>query len=527
MRDSPDLRPDTLSRILAPAILSAADAAGVGLTVVVSRGLKSHAIFANDHVASLLGYTPEALCAMPATELIAEDAREEILDALGRASQRPHVRTFARRKDGARVAVDLFVGEATVRGERVVVTFWRDVSADVDASSRLLERDRLASVGQLAAAVAHEINNPLTYVLLNLRLLQKAVARAVADPSQLGAVGPLVQSALEGTERIAATVRDLGMVAGTNDDTVRPIDVRAVLEAVARIAKTRLRGAVTLEMNLAEQLPFARGNEALCGQVALNLLLNASDAIARAGRPGTICLRAYADDAGVVVEVEDDGAGIAEADMPRLFDPFFTRKASGEGTGIGLTTASRIVRRFGGSLTAHHREGGGAVFRCRLPLATPAAPDAEQRRQSGTRARQRLKVLIVDDEAPVADSLAGMLADGYDVHVAYGGAAALEALAAHAFGAALIDLRMPPPDGPAVYRAICEHQPSLAANVVFMTGAETEAEAARFLRSVANKWVRKPFDSDSLEMILRVLDRGHDEAQAHEGGADGAASAPA
>jgi len=255
-----------------------------------------------------------------------------------------------------------------------LVVVARDLRELVSLRNRLLLSGRLAAVGELAAGIAHEINNPLAYLRANLNLLRQhwdalgsklEKTPSSEDSSELIVEGAeMIDESLEGVERAAAIVRDVRGLAHAGRQQWEPADLNGLIDGVLRMAAPQLRDHVRLEKR------YGTRPQVLCApqelqQVFLNLVLNAGQAI---GRSGTIRIITERDLSAVIVRVEDDGCGIPEDAISRIFDPFFTTKPVGQGTGLGLGIAYEIVRRHGGEITVTSELARGSCFCVRLPV---------------------------------------------------------------------------------------------------------------------------------------------------------------
>ena len=288
---------------------------------------------------------------------------------------------FLRAGPGERVPVS--VSRATLRDEAgkavgYVLTL-RDLREVVSLRSRLLTSGRLAAVGELAAGIAHEINNPVAYVRSNLSMLERHWA---GMPERVGKAAPtleavfddgaqMLRDSVEGIERVASIVRDVGGFARLGPAAREMADLNELLDTAIRVATPQLRSRARVVRDYGE-LPMVTCMPWEMMQVFLNLLMNAAHAVER---DGTIRLVTTAREDCVEVRVEDDGPGIGPEDAERLFDPFFTTKPADEGTGLGLAISRQIVDRLGGEISHEPRPGGGAVFRVCLP-AEPAEATA-------------------------------------------------------------------------------------------------------------------------------------------------------
>ena len=263
-------------------------------------------------------------------------------------------------------------------GEPAVATMARDITERRQVQERLLASERMASLGTLSAGVAHEINNPLSYMLSNLRFVEDELqALAEEEASLAGARGREVREALkeavEGAERVRHIVHDLKTFSHGGSDARGPVDVNAVLESCVNMARSELRHRAQLVKDYGE-LPPVRANASRLGQVFLNLLVNAAQAIPQGSlEANEVRLISRLERGQVVVAVSDTGVGISPEHLRRLFDPFFTTKPVGVGTGLGLSICHGIIRELGGRITVESEPGRGSTFRVFLPLAERSA----------------------------------------------------------------------------------------------------------------------------------------------------------
>jgi two-component system, NtrC family, sensor kinase len=238
---------------------------------------------------------------------------------------------------------------------------------EIDAlQQRLVLSGRMVAVGQLAAGVAHEVNNPTSYVRSNLLLLREYWQKPEEERTSLFADGAeLIDESLEGVERIASIVQQIGRFSRGGSDERERADLNLILDAALRMARPRL-GEVRIEW-LPGELPEIDCAPRELEQVFLNLLLNAADAV---GPAGTIRIAGAVAGARVRIDVADDGSGIAPEQLARIFYPFFTTKPVGQGTGLGLAISYEIVQRHGGEIEVRSELGRGSVFSVWLPLAS-------------------------------------------------------------------------------------------------------------------------------------------------------------
>jgi len=247
-----------------------------------------------------------------------------------------------------------------------------------ETQAQLMQSEKMKSLGQLVAGVAHELNNPIGFVHANLQLLDEYTGK-LADATRDGdeararqareAITKLLVRSREGTERVKQIVMDLRSFSRTDQAEIANADLHEELDRTVALMEPRLKNDIELRRDYGE-LPQVRCYPGQLNQVFLNLLMNACDAIAGGG---VITIRTRPSALGVRLEFEDDGPGIAPEALSRIFDPFFTTKPVGVGTGLGLSLSHGIVERHGGRLSAESTPGHGALFRIELPLdATPA-----------------------------------------------------------------------------------------------------------------------------------------------------------
>ena len=374
-----------------------------------------------------------------------------------------------------------------------------------EAQARLGLSDRMASVGTLAAGVAHEINNPLTYVRANLELMAEELARldgAAPSPATVAEFQGVLTDALAGTTRITEIVRELKVFSRAEDETVEPTPLQPVIDMCAKVAGNEIRHRARLELT-AGATRLALANPGKLTQVFLNLLINAAQAI----EPGAadrnvirVVTRDVAD--GVAVEVSDTGHGISAEHLHRIFDPFFTTKPVGQGTGLGLAICQRIVASLRGHIEVASDPGRGTTITVVLPAAAPA-PRPSPRALTPTSAVDGLRVLAIDDE-PLVLTLVQRALGGRDEVLAYADPRlALDRLrGGDPIDLVLCDVLMPTMTGLDFYDELCAVRPDLARRVVFMTGGEfTAAQTARLERA-GRPVLAKPFSIDALRSTV-------------------------
>ncbi|HSE26660.1 MAG TPA: ATP-binding protein [Gemmatimonadales bacterium] len=412
---------------------------------------------------------------------------------------------------GAGDPADLQAGERTIHVSAAEVPgpvplrvlLFEDQTQRRRLQHQLFQSEKMSAIGQLIAGVAHDLNNPLASVIGFADFLADApdVPPRLREP-----VGVIRQEA----ERAAAIVRNLLDFARKQERRRRPVALHRALEGCLALLRNEfLASRVETVLELDPDLPLIQADPTELQQVFLNLLTNAAQAIAGAGRPGRVTVRARASGDLVLVEVEDDGPGIPADQVEQVFEPFFTTKPAGVGTGLGLSIASGIVRELGGRISARLGAGGGAGFAIELPAAdgpafvTPVATPLDP--------GPPLRVLVVDDEPHVLHFMRATLeAWGHEVETAADGAAALDLAAGGGFDLVISDLRMPTLGGREFYEALRSRAPAVAERLVFSTGDTVRDDTLAFLEGLARPWLHKPFRLLELRDLLARASRERD-----------------
>ena len=363
----------------------------------------------------------------------------------------------------------------------------------------LHQREKLAALGSLLAGVAHELNNPLSVVVARAVLLEEQ-----GHPAIRGAAAKIRTAA----ERCARIVHTFLAMARQQPPVRGPVAINDVVCAALDITAYTVRtSGIEVSPDLAADIPLVLADADQLHQVLLNLIINAQHVLQdRPGRRRIQVSSRFDPSAGTVrVAVADNGPGIPEHLRTRVFEPYFTTKPSGLGTGVGLAVSHSIAEAHGGTLVLDCPEMGGAVFTITLPVSSAEArlADAEP---SGDASAARRKVLIVDDEAEIRELLAEIL-NGAQHRVATVGSGreALERMAAERYDVILTDVRMPDIDGRTLYREIERRWPEQIAGVVFVTGDSLASSLRDFATECGRPVIEKPFvPSDVRRVVAEV-----------------------
>jgi signal transduction histidine kinase len=434
-------------------------------------------------------------------------------------------------------AAEMRVAPITWEGHAAWLASIRDITDRKRAEElqrRLNHADRLASIGQLASGVAHEINNPAGFILGNLEVLdehllmvERACSRIAhaAHARDLPAIALLrgdldsvvremhgmLADSMAGIERIARIVKTLSSFARIDQGEIERVDLNEIVETACKITHNEIRHRALLDKDLAA-LPAIVADPGKLVQVFTNLLINAAQSIAPgAAESNRIRVGTRHRDGQIVIRFEDTGCGIPGENLERIFEPFFTTKTRGLGTGLGLPLSSDIVRKHGGHMRVSSTVGQGTVFEIVLPTETgmivPAPPPPSQ--IAPTQGR-RGRVLVIDDESMLLDTFQRMLRRDHDVVLVEGGTRAVAELERDsAFDVVICDLMMPDLDGMQLYRILCERWPALRPRVIFCSGGAFAADAREFLERARHEHViiEKPVRRDDvLAAVRRVFD---------------------
>ncbi len=478
----------------------------------------------NESAEAMFGFSKaEALGRLPFQLLRIHESDQRarsMRDTLSRAGRWTDEVTVLRRDGVERVCEVVVVplrGDGDDEASTVAyVSVYRDITERKQMEARLLLADRMASLGTLAAGVAHEINNPLAYVIANLSFVNAELAALKKAPRGLEEVVEAVREAQEGVGRINAIVRDLKTFSREDQGAEKGssqcgVDLVVALELAAKMAKNEIRHRAQLIQEL-RPVPKVRGTESRLGQVFLNLLINAAQAIPEGSASHhriSISSRHAPGDGWVTVEISDTGVGISKEDSRRIFDPFFTTKPVGVGTGLGLSICHSLVTGLGGEIEVESEPGHGATFRVRLPVSDEATDDVrgemgpQPSAPNNVRSLHRARILVVDDEPLVGNSIRRALGREHEVLAVSTGADALRLFrSGKRFDLILCDVMMPEMTGMDLSAMLTELAPDQAERMVFMTGGAFTDRAKRFLERTPRRTLLKPLEPPVLRSLI-------------------------
>jgi two-component system NtrC family sensor kinase len=395
------------------------------------------------------------------------------------------------------------------------VEVYRETSARRLFQSRMVQTEKLVSLGQRVSGIVHELSNPLTTILGYAQRLKHREA-GLAGPTKREVSGILAEA-----ERAAGILRQLLQLSGEAHHVREPVSLNDLVDRTADLMRATLaENAIRLMVEKGSSVPSVAGDFGQLQQVLLNLLQNAQQAIAQSGKGGLIGVRTGCTTAGrAKLEIWDDGPGVPGAIQARIFDPFFTTKPQGVGTGLGLAIVLGFVRQHGGTVNLLSPPQGGTRFVVELPAAKPAGaervagstvprltPAAGPGENGIPREHRAPRVLVVEDEPTVGGLIADVLRDeGMRVDVLRDGESALDRAEQEEYDLVICDLKMPGMDGQKFFQSLGKRRNPLQGHVLFVTGDAVAPRTQEFLERHRLPYVAKPFRVEELSRAVNGM----------------------
>jgi PAS domain S-box-containing protein len=482
------------------------------VTYIAAPDAMGHLLYVSPQIEPLLGFSVDEWLADPnlwTKQLHAADQQRILAEYARSIADRTEFSSEYRMlaRDGHEVWVR---AEATViRDETGHPKFMQGIMFDITERKRaegelaqqreaLYQTEKVATMGQLLAGVAHELNNPLAVV--------SCYAELLGEQTRGGPLAERVAKINQAAQRCVRIVKSFLTLARQHPPERHEVQLNDTIKEAMELMAYPLRvDGVEVHINPAEELPPIWADPHQLHQVVVHLVSNAHQALRESIRPRQLTVSTCYDPprSRVYLGVADTGPGIPPELQGRIFEPFFTTKPPRQGTGLGLPLCQGIIEAHGGAIRVESKPGEGTLFVVELPIAARPTGVPEGRMDDMLASPQAGAILVVDDEPEVANVLAELLMiDGHRVDTAANGAVALRKLQECAYDLILSDLRMPEMDGPGLYQALERHLPALSQRMIFMTGDALTPETQGFLAGTVVPSVSKPF---SLEEIRRLI----------------------
>ena len=477
--------------------------ASIPSALAVLRGHQRLVVSMNPACQKAFGLTSDEVVGRPIREVLPlEELDQSILEILecGKPGHQTEIRYTPSGRDESWFMVSVTPLRTEAEAEIEALLILNDVTEQKQQQEKLQETSRLASVGQLAAGVSHEINNPLTAVLgFSLLALNADLPDEVrSDLERVHAQA----------ERASKIVQNLLSFARKHEPDRQYLHVATVLDRALELKSYDFRtNSIEVSREWSPELPATLLDEHQMVQVILNILTNAEQAMVASHGKGRLRVRAFSQGNNIRISISDDGPGIPPESLKRVFEPFFTTKEVGEGTGLGLSICYGLIQQHGGNLWGESLPGNGTTFHIEIPIVGPE--DSLETAGEGSSQLVSLKtkhLMVVDDEPDIRDLLARTLElERYTVDLAENGQEAWRKLQGRPYDCIIMDLKMSGMSGSELYHLMEESLPELAQKVIFMTGDTMSPNTSAFISSVDNHTMSKPFTMKELQLQIRKL----------------------
>ena len=474
--------------------------------------LAGNITFVNDSMCRILGYGNEEMIGTNYRRYMGkEKARQIYKDANGVYRKGKPARWFSWEfltKSGETRLIEAsiaprFNAQGEVAGFRGI---FNDITGREAIEQQVLMTSKLASIGELASGVAHELNNPLTGVMGYAQLLIENKNIPLEVKSDLHKV-------YQESQRAAKIVQNLLSFARRRKPEKSYFDINELIQRTLDLRSYELKiSNIKVCINSKTDMPEIKADYYQIQQVILNILINAEQALTEAGHRGKITVTTGTVGNRIRISIADNGPGIPKENTGRIFDPFFTTKEVGKGTGLGLSVCHGIVTAHGGNICVESDEGKGSEFIIDLPIAVAEEPDISggtDRTEDSRRYRRKVNenILIIDDESGVRDVLTRVFSEtGYRADSASDAKRALTKLDKNGYDLFIIDLKLPRVSGMRLYEIMKERDPSSVERVMFITGDAITPSTQDFLDSAGRPYLTKPFNpKEAVEIVEEML----------------------
>ncbi len=484
------------------------DDSPLGIRVFTIEG---ELLYANQAILDVYGYSSfEELRDTPRKQRYTPESyaeHQERVEKRKRGELRRSYQMSIVRKNGEIRHLQAFRKEVIWNGEKQFQSLYQDITEWKQAEERekqlqqeLIQSSRLATTGEMAAGIAHEINNPLTGVLgfANL-LLKKDIPEDIRK--ELNIIH-------EGAQRISSVTNRMLSFAHQHKPEQATVNINDIIEATLTIRSYEMESSnIKVTTELDPELPVIIADAAQMQQVFLNIILNAEIEMKKAHQGGNLAVKSERIDNTIRISFKDDGPGIPKKNLDKIFDPFFTTRKVGEGTGLGLSVSYGIVMQHGGKIYAQSRLGRGATFIVELPIVTRAEQlEFTEHAVEENKGIAGCRILVVDDDPLVQQFLSEVLGEeGHEVEIVDNGDDALERLSNEDYDVILLDVKLPGMNGIDLYKQIQRSIQSLASRVIFITGDVMSADTMVFIKSAGISYLTKPFDTEQLKKEINHI----------------------
>ena len=449
---------------------------------------------AQAHLTTITGRMPRSLTSLGDVRLRA------LFEQFGRPGSRPRTFEIPPAGDGRVFSVTCSPVKGLEDGVQGMAVLISDVTEARMLQLQFAQSEKLSALGEMISGVAHELNNPLATVMGYAQLLQ-------TEPVDENVRRKVVAIDAEAT-RCQKVVQNLLRFARHHVPERRPVEVHAALDSVLQLLGHQLQvDDITVILDLETAPRPVMGDLHLLQQVFMNIIYNAYQAMKEKRTPGRLTLKTRNQADLVVIEITDDGPGIAPQNLKRIFDPFFSTKEVGKGTGLGLSLAYGTIREHGGTISAKSVPGAGSTFIIELPAGSemPADGFVEAVDAKPPASTTGKRILVVEDEPALAEVMAEILmAQGHYVDTACDGKHAKTLISRTKYDLIISDLKMPHMNGRDFYRHVAGIEPDLARRIIFSTGDTASKETQAFFEEVGNPFLSKPFN---LKDLIRLVDK--------------------
>jgi PAS domain S-box-containing protein len=470
---------------------------------------------ANPQFQKLTGYAEEELIDMDSLALVLDEDKDEVREKAIKMLKGELLSPYQFRvvnKAGETRWVMETVTSIPYRGRRAILGNYMDITERRQAEERedqlqqeLNLASRLASIGQLAAGVAHEINNPLTGVIGFSHLM---LSRDIPDDMKQD-----LQVIHSEAQRVAKIVENLLVFAHQRKTGREYVAINDIITRVLELRAYEMKvNNIEVENQLDPDLPLTMADAGQLQQVFLNIVLNAEHFMTKVHNKGKLLVKTEKTDGNIRASFTDDGTGISQENLDKIFNPFFTTKEVGKGTGLGLSICHGIITQHKGRIYAQSQPGKGATFVIELPIvAEPVQAGKAKVTQKEPQKPRGAKILVVDDEEAILTFLSRLLSEwGHSVETINNANTALEKLNAERYSLVLLDIKLPGMSGIELYQHIEEIAPALARRVMFITGDIMEGTTRAFLEKTGAPYITKPLD---IEVLKKTINRALNQTQ--------------